>query len=66
MQSIVWQLQLALNIIGWFAYLNNFHFSPGKTTAVHFCQLLGLHPGPNLTLDGHHLPVMETAYLLDL
>ena len=53
------QLKQCLNKIQKWALENGFKFSKTKTQCMHFCQLLGLHNDPVLTLDGMEIPVVD-------
>ncbi|KAK6189067.1 hypothetical protein SNE40_005112 [Patella caerulea] len=66
MQTIERQLQLCLNSIQRWATDNGFRFSKSKTVCMHFCQRRGLHPDPELTLDGSPIPVVDETKFLGL
>ena len=64
MFSIERKLQLCLNRLQRWCDENGFKFSKSKTVCVHFCQKRGLHPDPDLLLDGSPIPVVpETKFL---
>ena len=58
------RLQLCIDgIVNW-AERNGFKFSPGKTVAMHFCRIRGIHPDPDLYIHGRRIScVQETKFL---
>lgn len=66
METIEQKLQQCLNKLEDWANENGFKFSKIKTQCVHFCQLRGLHPDPNLTIYGSQIPVVEEVKFLGL
>jgi ribonuclease HI len=64
MRTIERKLQLFLNTLQIWADTNGFKFSASKTVCVHFCNQRGLHPDPQLYLNGQPIPVVkETKFL---
>ncbi|MCU7800748.1 MAG: reverse transcriptase-like protein [gamma proteobacterium symbiont of Lucinoma myriamae] len=66
MENIEYRLQRCLTKIETWATENGFKFSKTKTQCVHFCQLRGLHPDPNLNIYGAPIPVVNEAKFLGL
>ena len=60
------QLQCTLDKLQGWSDKNGFKFSKSKTVCVHFCQIRGLHPDPDLRLDGALIPVVEQTRFLGL
>ena len=58
------KLQLAINIVNRWASKHGFKFSSSKSVVMHFCRIKGVHPDPDLFLDGQRLScVQETKFL---
>lgn len=58
------RLQLCLSKLQKWADENGFRFSPAKTVAMHFSNRRGLHPDPELFLNGSQIPIVaETKFL---
>ena len=66
MATIERQLQQNINNIQNWATNNGFKFSKAKTKCMHFCNLRGMHPDPDLQLDGSPIPVVEEFKFLGL
>jgi ribonuclease HI len=66
MHTIERQLQININKIQNWANTNGFKFSKSKTVCMHFCQLRRHHDGPNLTLEGTPIPVVEETKFLGI
>ena len=66
MRSIERRLQLCLNKLHTWSNTNGFKFSPSKTEMVHFSNLRGLHPDPEVTLGGKPIPVVKQHKFLGL
>lgn len=64
--SIGRQLQLAINTLSEWAICNGFKFSTAKTQCIHFVNSRGLHPHPELRLNGVELHYTDTAKFLGL
>ena len=60
------RLQRTLDRVSAWADIHGFRFSPGKTKVVHFCRLRGVHPDPDLYLNGRRLDVVEEHRFLGL
>ena len=60
------RLQLAIDKIHEWASYRGFRFSVAKTVVVHFCKNRGLHPDPDLYLNGNRIPCKEEARFLGL
>ncbi|KFM64962.1 putative RNA-directed DNA polymerase from transposon X-element, partial [Stegodyphus mimosarum] len=66
MRHIERQLQIALNKIHEWSVKQGFTFSEQKTVCVHFCRKRGLHPEPELYLNGSIIPVAPEAKFLGM
>ena len=64
MKTIERQLQSCLHKLETWCNQNGFKFSSTKTVCVHFSQLRGLHPDPELSLYGNKIPVVDEAKFL--
>ena len=54
------KLQLTINkLIDWAAKRNFFKFSASKTVAMHFCNIRGIHPDPDLYMYGQRISCKE-------
>ena len=60
------KLQLTVNKIVEWAGKNGLRFSTSKTVAVHFCKIRGIHPDPDLYLNGQRIPCVEETRFLGL
>ncbi|KAG8173396.1 hypothetical protein JTE90_010920 [Oedothorax gibbosus] len=56
MSTIERQLQIAIRKITDWTNTNGFVISNQKTICMHFCRKRGLHPDPEITLNGVALP----------
>jgi ribonuclease HI len=64
LRTIERRLQLLLNNLQAWSDTNGFKFSETKTVCIHFCNQRGLHPDPQLYLNGQLIPVVkETKFL---
>ena len=60
------KLQLSIDrTVNW-AERNGFKFSTTKTVAMHFCRIRGVHPDPDLYLNGQRIPCVEETRFLGL
>ncbi len=59
MNIIERQLQQCLNKLQTWSDENGFKFSKSKTKCMHFCNLRGLHPDPEIYLDGSRIEVVS-------
>ena len=66
MQTIERKLQQCLNKLKNWSTENGFKFSKTKTNCMNFHQKRGLHPEPQLTLDGTPIPVVKENTFLGL
>ncbi|XP_055862095.1 uncharacterized protein LOC129922043 [Biomphalaria glabrata] len=66
MNTLERKLQLCLNKIQGWANYNGFKFSDSKTVSMHFCNLRGLHPDPELFIHKKKIPVVKTTKFLGL
>ena len=64
--SIGRQLQQVINVLSKWSIRNGFKFSTQKTQCVHFYNQRGLHPHPELRLNGVELQYTDTARFLGL
>ncbi|KAG8180997.1 hypothetical protein JTE90_024745 [Oedothorax gibbosus] len=62
MSTIERQLQIAIRKITDWTNTNGFVISNQKTICMHFCRKRGLHPDPEITLNGVALPHAITWY----
>ena len=46
--------------------MHGFRFSTSKTVCMHFCRIRGVHPDPDLHLNGQRIPVVTEARFLGL
>ena len=53
------KLQLAINKITDWAAKRGFKFSASKTVAMHFCNIIGIHPDPDLYMYGQRISCKE-------
>ena len=60
------KLQLSIDSIVNWAERNGFKFSTSKTVAMHFCRIRGIHPDPDLYLNGQRIPCVEETRFLGL
>ena len=60
------KLQLSIDRISKWAEKQGFRFSTSKTVTVHFCRIRGVHPDPDLYLNGQRIPCVEETRFLGL
>ena len=60
------KMQLAINRIIEWAEKRGFKFSTSKTVAVHFCNIRGVHPDPDLYIHGQRISCKEETRFLGL
>ena len=60
------KLQLSIDRIAKWAEKQGFRFSTSKTVSVHFCRIRGVHPDPDLYLNGQRIPCVEETRFLGL
>ena len=60
------RLQLSINKLVEWAEMRGFRFSTTKTVVMHFCRIRGLHPDPDLFINGHRIPCVEETRFLGL
>ncbi|KAG8173025.1 hypothetical protein JTE90_028042 [Oedothorax gibbosus] len=65
MSTIERQLQIAIRKITDWTNTNGFVISNQKTICMHFCRKRGLHPDPEIFLNGVSLPVRSEAKFLE-
>ena len=66
MRFIERQLQNSIKHIEKWCNNNGFAFSNNKTNCIHFCRKRGLHPEPELTLNGNSIPVTDQLKFLGI
>jgi ribonuclease HI len=66
MHTIERKLQLCLNKLQNWANNNGFKFSDSKTVGMHFCNLRGPHPDPDLFLGKKKIPIVKTTKFLGI
>ncbi|GBO37413.1 putative RNA-directed DNA polymerase from transposon X-element, partial [Araneus ventricosus] len=64
MSFVVRQIQTAITRISEWADTNGFVFSVNKTKCMHFCRRRGLHPDPEILLNGNVIPVVSEEKFL--
>ncbi|GBL85216.1 RNA-directed DNA polymerase from mobile element jockey [Araneus ventricosus] len=64
MSFVVRQIQTAISRITEWADKNGFVFSVSKTKCMHFCRRRGLHPDPEILLNGNVIPVVSEEKFL--
>ena len=60
------KLQLTINKITDWAAKRGFKFSASKTVAMHFCNIRGIHPDPDLYMYGQRISCKEETRFLGL
>ncbi|GBM50155.1 hypothetical protein AVEN_50052-1 [Araneus ventricosus] len=66
MSFIERQLQTAIKTITNWCDKNGFALSAQKTNCVHFCKLRGMHPHPEIFLNGTSIPMVSEAKFLGI
>ncbi|GBM53584.1 hypothetical protein AVEN_105476-1 [Araneus ventricosus] len=66
MSFIERQIQAAIRQITEWADRNGFVLSVSKTNCVNFCRRRGLHPDPDISLNGSVIPVVREAIFLGI
>ncbi|GBN91127.1 RNA-directed DNA polymerase from mobile element jockey [Araneus ventricosus] len=66
MSFIERQLQTAITAITNWCDKNGFVLSAQKTNCVHFCKLRGMHPHPEIFLNGTSIPMVSEAKFLGI
>ena len=60
------RLQMSINKLVEWAEMRGFRFLTTKTVVMHFLLYKGLHPDPDLFINGHRIPCVEETQFLGL
>ena len=60
------KLQLSIRRVSRWTADRGFRFSASKTVTMHFCRLRGIHPDPDLYIDGRRISCVESSRYLGL